>query len=502
MNSIDSPTILVIDVGTTSTRASLYDARVRCVEGLHAEKPNHLETSPDGGAVFDATRLLEAVVAVIDEVLEKAGSRTDSIAAVAFDTFVSNVLGLDAAGAPITPVYTYADTRNQEDARALRAELGPEGVGEVHRRSGCTIHASYLPARFLWLERVHPQLFRSVRSWVSFGEYLFEIFFGSRLASHSIASWTGMLDHRKLAWDSFWLQRLPIDEEQLSPLGDLSETSRGLRGDWAKRWPALNDVPWLPAIGDGAAANIGSGCDVPEHVALTIGSTGAMRVVVEEELDSVPKGLWLYRVDRSRGLLGGATTEGGHFFAWLRRTLQLPAPEALEREIATRSPTAHGLTILPFVSGERAPGWREDARAAIVGLTLSHDPIDVVHAALEAMAYRFALIHERMTAHFEGREDSYDIIAGGGALLNSPAWLQIMADALGRPVVTLAEEDVTSRGLGLLALENLGVIGSPSDLPPATGRVHEPEESRHLLHKEALGRQVALYDRLLDDGEL
>ncbi|MEZ4735178.1 MAG: hypothetical protein R3E79_49415 [Caldilineaceae bacterium] len=88
---------------------------------------------------------------------------------------------------------------------------------------------------------------------------------------------------------------------------------------------------------------------------MTIGTTGAMRVVVDPNLDQVPDGLWLYRVSGKQGLLGGATTEGGNLFAWLRETLQLPPMAQLEKELAAREPAAHGLTVLPFVAGERAP---------------------------------------------------------------------------------------------------------------------------------------------------
>jgi gluconokinase len=249
-------------------------------------------------------------------------------------------------------------------------------------------------------------------------------------------------------------------------------------------------------VGDGAAANIGSGCDAPDRIALTMGTTGAMRVVVGPELDQVPDGLWLYRVDAPRALLGGATTEGGNLFAWLRTLLQLPEGDALEEKLAKCTPAAHGLTVLPFVAGERAPGWREDARAAISGLSLHTQPLDIVQAGLEAIAYRFALIYRRILAQLPGAE--HEIIAGGGGLLSSAAWLQIMADALGKPLHALAEKEGTSRGLALLALEQLGVIPRAAALPPALGKTYMPDMNHHAIHQEALARQIELYERLLN----
>jgi gluconokinase len=150
---------------------------------------------------------------------------------------------------------------------------------------------------------------------------------------------------------------------------------------------------------------------------------------------------------------------------------------------------------LPFVAGERAPGWREDARAVIAGLSLHTQPLDVVQAGLEAIAYRFAIIYGRIAPYVAPNQP---IIAGGGGLLSSPAWLQIMADAIGRPLQALQEREGTSRGLALLALEHLGLIERPSAIPPALGVAYEPDPQRHAIHCEAMARQIELYHRVLD----
>src|SRR6185312_3584306 len=105
-----------------------------------------------------------------------------------------------------------------------------------------------------------------------------------------------------------------------------------------------------------------------------------------------PRGLWRYRVDRRRSLLGGATSEGGNVYAWCREVLRLPDDDAVEAALRARTPDTHGLTVLPFLAGERAPGWRGDRRAAITGLSLDTTALDVVHAALEAVALRLALV--------------------------------------------------------------------------------------------------------------
>lgn len=497
MNEPTPPFVITVDVGTSSTRAILYDSEGMVVEGCVAQRTTRAETSADGGAVFRAETLFGAIVEVVDQVVASAGARADDIGAVAMDTLVGNVLGVDSEGNPTTPVFTYADTRNAPDAQELRHELGQEGLAEAHDRTGCLIHTSYLPARFRWLARTQPEQLDQASRWVSIGEYAYHRLFDEWRVSYSVASWTGMLNRRELAWDTDWLDLLPVAADQLSPLGDLNTPMLGLRDEWQKRWPALAEIPWLLAIGDGAAVNVGSGCDTPEHVALTVGSTGAMRVVVDPDIAKVPPGLWLYRVDARRGLLGGATTEGGNLYGWLRETLALASAEELEQSLRDKPADGHGLTVLPFIYGERAPGWREDARATIQGINGHTRPDDIVQACLEAIAYRFAIIYGRILPNLP-QYSKHDIIASGGGLLGSPAWMQIFAGVLGQPVYTLREKEATSRGIALLALEHLGVIGRPSDLRPATGDVFAPDDERHAAYQSAIKRQADLYERLLD----
>jgi gluconokinase len=490
-----TPLILALDIGTTSTRALLFDAAGQPVPDCLAQISNQLETTQDGGATFQPDQLFDHVVTVIDQVLQRAGARAKQIGAVVSATFVGNVMGVNAAGEPVTPLFIYADTCNAADAEQLREELGAAGLRASHDRVGCLIHTSYLPARFRWLARTQPDWLNGSAYWLSFGEYLYWQLLGQRAVSYSVASWTGMLNRRSLTWDQDWLAALPVQPEQLSPLVDVNQPLQGLLSPWAERWPALRNVPWYPAIGDGAAANLGSGCDHPTRIALTIGTTGAMRVVVDPSLAQVPDGLWLYRVAGHQGLLGGATTEGGNLFAWLRESLQLPPIDELEKALAVREAAAHGLTVLPFVAGERAPGWHERARASIIGFTLNTQPVDIVQAGLEAIAYRFSLIYRRVKPYLAAEQ--HQIIASGGGLLSSPAWLQIMADALGEPILALTEKEITSRGIALLGLQQLGVIQKTSDLPPTTGQTYLPDPARHARHQQAIERQIALYDLLI-----
>ncbi|MCZ7567840.1 MAG: gluconokinase [Ardenticatenaceae bacterium] len=491
-----SPLVLALDLGTSAVRAIVYDRWGRTVEGLASQVDYSLHTTADGGVEADPTAMVAALETVLDAVLARAGSRADQLVAVGFSMLVSNVLGIGAGGQPLTPVYTYADTRSAPAAAALRSRLNAHAV---HQRTGAPLHASYLPARLLWLQQSEPEQFRRVVRWLSVGEYFYLQLFGEARASLSVASWTGLLNRQILDWDHELLAAVGVSPTALSPLGDLHAPARGLRPAPAARWPALARVPWLLPVADGACNNIGAGCLSPARVALMIGTSGAMRVVLPDDSSMrVPAGLWLYRVDRRRALLGGATSEGGSLYAWLRATLRLNADDsALESALAALPPDSHGLTVLPFLAGERSPGWNDAARAAIVGLSLDTTPKAITRAGLEAVAYRFGLLFERLRPHLP---PDATIIASGGALQHSPLWTQMFADVLARPVVLSGESEASSRGAALLALEALSLLEELQMAPAALGRAFEPDPERHEIYVAAMGRQQALYQALFGPG--
>jgi gluconokinase len=351
------------------------------------------------------------------------------------------------------------------------------------------LRTSYWPARLAWLRRARPDIWRQAAGWATLGDYLELRLFGRRRVTPSAAAWTGLLNRHSLGWDAELLAALGVTEGQLAPLADVDEPISGLAAAFARRWPALAGVPWLPAVGDGAAANVGSGCIDGRRIALSVGTTGALRLVTPG-VARIPAGLWLYRVDRRSALLGGATSEGGNLYAWLRGATRLEAD--VEPALAAMPPDGHGLTVLPFVAGERSPGWAGDAKATISGITLDTRPLEILRASLEAVAYRFALI----AAGLGGQGDSR-IIASGGALLRSPAWVQIVADVLGRPVTASAEPEASSRGVALLALRTLGAIRELGELPAAEGDTVAPDMGHHAIYRAARERQARLYDLLV-----
>jgi gluconokinase len=478
--------VLSVDLGSSSVRAELFDGSGTREEGSETKLSYELEYTADGGVAVDADELLDLMVRAIDGALEKAGD--DPISGVAGSTFWHSVLGLDVEGRPTTPVLYWADRRAAGAARELRERLDEAAV---HRRTGCVLHSSYWPAKLVWLSRERSADFERTERWVSPADYFYERFFGETRVGTSMASATGLFDQNLRRWDEEVIEALPVEQPQLSPISD--EPLLGLRDEWARRWPALHEVPWFPAAGDGACSNVGSGCTRNDRLALMVGTSGAMRVLWKAESVEIPDGPWCYRADDKRFVMGGALSDGGNLVAWLRETLRLPEPEETERLLAEMGPDAHGLTFLPLLAGERGPGWADEANGTVAGLSMGHGPVDILRAAMEAVALRFALIAEIIEEASPGEKE---VIATGGGLLGSPTWTGIMADALGRPVTTSAIQEASSRGAALLALEKLGELEIEAAEAPL-GETFEPDPERHEVYREALARQRRLYDAVL-----
>ena len=137
-------------------------------------------------------------------------------------------------------------------------------------------------------------------------------------------------------------------------------------------------------------------------------------------------------------------------------------------------PDGHGLTVLPFLAGERSPGLAGHARATVHGLSQAITPLDILRAGLESVAYRIGLVFELLRRLLPGDPG---IVASGGALLGSPAWLQIMTDVFNRPVAVSEVQEASGRGAALLALEALGALADLGKAPDFIGQIHDPRKT-------------------------
>jgi gluconokinase len=349
----------------------------------------------------------------------------------AVSCFWHSLVALDTRGRPLTPVLTWRDL---EPAAALPLESAA-----VHARTGCPLHPSFWPMRIAGLRR---EGVRAAR-FVSFPDLLFD-----GRTSLSIASGTGLL-----GLDGRW------DEELLDVLGLEAEQ--------------LPELAAVPVWGDGACANVGSAAVGSGLAAVTIGTSGAFRTVHEP---SEPRpGLFLYRVDGQRVCEGGSLSDGGSLLDWLGGLLG----EVDTRGLADEPPS--GLDFLALLGGERSPGWKADARGAVAGLSLSTTSRDLVRAAMEGVALRFAEVAELMP-------EVEAAIASGGALLRNPDWAQILSDVLELPVTLPGVEEASARGALVLA-------GAQTGAAPL-GERFQPRPEHVEAYRAARQRQRVLYETL------
>jgi gluconokinase len=382
----------------------------------------------------DAAEVAELVRNVLD------GDEPDGTS-----SFGHSLLALDKHGTPLTPILGWRDIRSADAADWLRRRLDPDAV---HARTGGFLHPSYWAAKLAWLAQSDPDVFRGADCFVSFVDYVR----GSRETSASIASGTGLLDLTTNDWDAELLDALGLD---------------------ATRLPTVADVPvWL----DGVCSNLGAGCVGPDRAALMIGTSGAMRILYETERPQPHDGLFMYRVDERRVCEGGALSDGGNLYAWLAHTLVEPGGEAKDD---------HGLTFLPFLGGERSTGWDPHQTGALLGLTFDTTPADIRRAALEGVGLRFAAIADLLP-------DVREIVATGGALAKDHEWVQLLADALARPVTLSGIAEASLRGAAVAVLQN------PDAAP--LGDTFHPREERAEAYRWARERQDRLYEVLR--GEL
>ena len=490
------PFVLALDVGTSSTRALLFDATGAVVPKVLSQRIYQLNTSNAGEVSVDADALLSVVALTIDDVLAQAGPLARQIGAVAIDTFWHSLMGVDAANHPTTPLITWEDTRPFEAAKELRSQLDEK---TVHDRTGTRFHASYWPAKLRWLAQHQPDRVKHTAQWISFGEYLHRKLLGHSVCSLSMASGTGMLTTHKSTWDSELMDLLQVRPEQLPELGDLRDSLKGLTPEYATAWPSLRNIPWFPAVGDGAAACIGSGCADIANWSLTIGTSSALRVIVAPELVTPPMGLWLYLVDAKRAVIGGALSEGGNLLTWLDTVLKLPSLPESETLVAGLPPDGHGLTLLPFISGERSLGWHAEARMTINGLSIHTTPADLLRAGMEALAYQLGAVYEQLRDVLQIGQTIPKVICSGGALLGSPTLQHIITDTLGVPLYPSRNHEASARGAALLALEALGILPDVAQAPPDLAHPTTPNPKHGAIYQQAAQRQQSLYRALLGD---
>jgi gluconokinase len=256
----------------------------------------------------------------------------------------------------------------------------------------------------------------------------------------------------------------------------------GLRPDVAAATALPQDLPVVIGASDGVLANLGIGAVRPEVAAVSIGTSGAMRVVVPEPTVDPERRLFCYALTDDAWVLGGAVNNGGSVVRWAAQALAagFGRPEvegedadlvdaALLEEAATIASGSDGLLCLPYLLGERAPWWRSGLTGAYLGLRRDHRRPHLVRAAVEGVCQQLALVRDAFAAT---GSPVCEVRATGGAVASS-LWTRTLAAALDLPVRLADSPEGTGLGACLLGLHALGAL---PDLDAATAlvSVHDP----------------------------
>jgi gluconokinase len=482
--------VLGLDIGTTSAKAVAF-APDGAAFG-DADAGYALREPALGRAEQDPEQVVDAAMRALRDAAGAARDRGAEIAGVAISTAMHALVGLDRDGRAITPVVTWADTRAADEAERLRAEHP-----DLHGRTGTPAHPMAPLPKLMWFREHEPDTFAAVARWGGLKELALQRLCGAWTVDHSCASGTGLMNLADLDWDAEALDLAGIGTDQLAPLVGAVECFE-LAPDTAEEAGLDAGLPVIAGGGDGPLANLGVGAVRPGVAACSIGTSGALRLIVERPVVDRARRVFCYALTPGRWVVGGAINNGGLVLQWaadaLAPDLGDGAPEALIDTAANAPPGSAGLIMLPYLLSERAPHWSPLPRGAYVGLTRAHRREHLVRAALEGVCQQLALVLASMR---DAGSDVEEIRATGG-FARSGLWRRILAGALGMPVGFPRGHEGSAFGAALLAMEALGLVES-IDVAADLVRIEEvvePDAGEAATYAAALPVFADLYDAL------
>ncbi|WP_433292805.1 gluconokinase [Actinoplanes sp. CA-030573] len=504
--------VIGIDTGTTATKgiAATADGRLRAHTSVHYP----LAVPGPGRAELDPQHLIDAAVKALTDVAAACREQGDAVRAVSLSAFLHALAPMDAAGRPLGPLVTWADNR----AGAQCDEIIAAGRDKaLQARTGTPVHPMSPLTKLAWWRATDPERLRSTPRWGGVKELVLTALADAPfLLDLSVASGTGLYDIHSRTWDP---EALDIAGARPGQLAEVVPTTTVL-----KLRPSIASAAGLPAgtplvIGaaDGPLANLGLGATPAGVAAVSLGTSGALRTVVDRPTADAAGRLFCYALTEDRWVIGGAVNNAGSVVRWAGQSFasgfERPGAEgedederdaALLMEAQSVAPGSDGLLCLPYLLGERAPWWRAGMRGAYLGLRREHGRAHLVRSAVEGVCQQLALVRDSFAA--EGFPVT-EVRATGGAVA-SELWVGVLAAALDLPVAIAGTPEGTALGACLLGLHALGdlpdldraaaliAIGTPTRPDPENAALYA--RLRPLIEKSALATMdiVRELDRL------
>jgi gluconokinase len=487
--------IIAIDIGTTNCKAVVVNTKAKVLKTFqHATKP--IEPK-QGWNEQDADEILNAVIQLLQQAIAFCGE--EHIACIAFSAAMHSFLAVDKHGKPLMNMITWADLRSATYAQQL--EQKPVAK-KIYETTGVPLHAMTPLCKLLWLKHEAKDIFDKAHKFISIKEYIFFRLFDKYVIDHSIAAATGMFDEKNLCWHLDALQLAGIDEQHLSELLPIEHYETQLQPLVKKKLKLKHEVPFVLGASDGALANLGCGIINNVNAAVTVGTSGAVRITSNKYLIDEKQRLFCYYIGDSLYITGGGINNGGVALQWLvEKIFEEDFKDekklfALLKDTSKINAGAEGLIFLPYLFGERAPIWDENAKACFVGLSSAHTKKHLTKALLEGVCFSIVDVMKAL----EETSGSIKNIYLSGGITKSAIWVQLLTDISGKKIIINDTADASALGAAFIGMKATGLVKKITDAKMFLKNVKafEPDMVNHRIYKKYFEIYKSLYEKLKD----
>ncbi len=468
--------VIGLDIGTTSVKACVFNLNGHVV--AEAEKMNTFYYPQQGWVEQDPVEIERSAVFAIREAIEKANIKKNELITLGFSAAMHSLICADINGKPLSPALIWADGRGI----ALSEKLMETQGNEIYKKTGTPIHPMTPFIKLLWMKETEYKPYQEAEYFMSIKEYLIHSWFNQKVIDYSMASATGLFNPTTRKWDHELLELTGINKEQLSEIVSPTERLTGIKSHIAAEMGIMPEMPFVVGAADGQLANLGIGAILPGEVAVSVGTSGAIRQITKGFKISENRETFCYSFTEDYSIVGGPTNNGGIALQWLKDLLNYEGSfEEFLAEAKQVAPGAEGIVFLPYINGERAPLWNQNAKGNFYGMTLTHKREHFIRAVLEGITlnlYQIGKALERIAGEPE------KIYVNGG-LARSPLWLQMMADVFGKEVFVPESHHSAAWGAAWTALVAIEKVDSFADIKKniPMGEVIKPNKQANEFYK-------------------
>lgn len=471
--------ILALETSTSAAKALLYHPEKGVVDVCTVPYPQTISSGgmQDTDAVFHLT--LEA---------GKQVAAGKDIAGISVGGIWHSIAICNSDGTPALPTYTWTFTGTSQLCRDIRTDTNLSA--QIYARTGCMPNVTYQPYTLRYLNSQGVDL--TDKLLMSQASYNFLHMTNTRMETPCILSGMGLLNLHTRSYDTETLAFAGVSEAQFAPLGTY-QNAMPLNLACAKLLGIKAGIPVVPPHADGALNQLGNGAIAPALMTFSVGTSAAIRLTTPTPILSNPPATWCYM--GAEDYMSGAATAGAcncinwfkecmlrnqYSYAQLEKTL-------LDTEIAPN----HSPVFLPFLFGERCPGWQDERRGGFSHLNADTDIPAMYAAVCEGILFNIYHCFEILTA-LSGTPEK---IMMSGGILNSQKWTQLAADIFHMPITISTEAQASMIGGAVLGMHVAGMLNNLSDFVDPSPSIVYPREGLSQYYREKFLNYLHYYQQ-------